>query len=84
MRNLVKLTLFMEYHKDQCLGYYCLYYIVYINAIICYSFSKDGLFVLFADDTIFVSEKNWKGVFNKTRTIFDKVNNYMRCNLLVY
>ena len=47
------------------------------------SSSKDGLFVLFADDTyIFVSDKSRKEVFNKTRAILDKVNNYMRCNLL--
>ena len=47
------------------------------------SSSKDGLFVLFADDTnIFVSDKSRKGVFNNTSAILDKVNNYMRCNLL--
>ena len=58
-----------------------LLFLLYINDI--NSSSKDGLFVLFADDTnIFVSDKSRKGVFNKTRAILDKVNNYMRCNLL--
>ena len=51
-----------------------LLYIIDIN-----SSSKDGPFLLFADDTnIFVSDKSMKGVFNKTRAILDKVNNYMR------
>ena len=58
-----------------------LLFLLYINDI--NSSSKDGLFVLFADDTnIFVSDKSRKRVFNKTRAILDKVNNYMRCNLL--
>ena len=58
-----------------------LLFLLYINDI--NSSSKDGLFVLFADDTnIFVSDKSRKGVFNKTRAILDKVNNYMWCNLL--
>ena len=58
-----------------------LLFLLYINDI--NSSSKDGLILLFADDTnIFVSDKSTKGVFNKTRAILDKVNNYMRCNLL--
>ena len=58
-----------------------LLFLLYINDI--NSSSKDGLFVLFADDTnIFVSDKSRKGVFNKICAILDKVNNYMRCNLL--
>ena len=58
-----------------------LIFLLYINDI--NSSSKDGLFVLFADDTnIFVSDKSRKRLFNKTRAILDKVNNYMRCNLL--
>ena len=61
----------MEYHRDQCLDHY--FFLLYINDI--NSSSKDGLFVLFADDTnIFVSDKSRKGVFNKTRAILDKVN----------
>ena len=58
-----------------------LLFLLYINDI--NSSSKDRLFVLFADDTnIFVSDKSRKGIFNKTRAILYKVNNYMRCNLL--
>ena len=50
-----------------------LLFLLYINDI--NSSSKDGLFVLFADDTnIFVSDKSRKGVFNKTCAILDKVN----------
>ena len=30
----------------------------------------------------FVSDKSWKWVFNETRAILDKVNNYMKWNLL--
>ena len=75
----MNLTLFMEYHRDQCLDHYFFYYILMISIAL----QKLGLFVLFADDTnTFVSDKSRKGVFNKTRAILDKVNNYMRCNLL--
>ena len=58
-----------------------LLFLQYINDII--SSSKDGLFVLFGDDTnIFVSDKSRKEAFNRKCAILDKVNNYMRCNLL--
>ena len=58
-----------------------LLFLIYINDIT--NASKDGEFVLFADDTnIFVVGKTEEEVYSKANLVLDAVRNYMELNLL--
>ena len=72
--------LFMEYHSYQCLDHYFFYYIL----MTLIAPQKMGHLYFLQMTLIFLCliRVGKEYLFNKTRVILDKVNNYMRCNLL--